>query len=146
MDRGSSTGLLRPSTLGPHGRRARGDAPGHCYDLFHDRRRGGPCACAETAHDVSDTAPTGVESSSDEGRGKDTMTDRETVGTHEATVARSQQRSDKVEADLAVHPDRWRVLTGDRPTGKLHIGHYFGSLVNRVRLQNMGLDLSLIHI
>ena len=29
-----------------------------------------------------------------------------------------------------------RILTGDRPSGKLHIGHYFGSLANRVRLQN----------
>ena len=29
-----------------------------------------------------------------------------------------------------------RILTGDRPTGKLHIGHYFGSLVNRVKLQD----------
>lgn len=29
-----------------------------------------------------------------------------------------------------------RILTGDRPTGKLHIGHYFGSLENRVRLQD----------
>ncbi len=29
-----------------------------------------------------------------------------------------------------------RILTGDRPTGKLHIGHYVGSLVNRVKLQN----------
>ena len=29
-----------------------------------------------------------------------------------------------------------RVLTGDRPTGKLHIGHYFGSLKRRVELQN----------
>ena len=28
-----------------------------------------------------------------------------------------------------------RILTGDRPTGKLHIGHYFGSLKNRVKLQ-----------
>lgn len=28
------------------------------------------------------------------------------------------------------------VLTGDRPTGKLHLGHYIGSLKNRVRLQN----------
>jgi len=28
------------------------------------------------------------------------------------------------------------VLTGDRPTGPLHIGHYFGSLANRVTLQN----------
>lgn len=28
-----------------------------------------------------------------------------------------------------------RILTGDRPTGKLHLGHYVGSLANRVRLQ-----------
>ena len=28
------------------------------------------------------------------------------------------------------------ILTGDRPTGRLHLGHYSGSLVNRVRLQN----------
>jgi len=29
-----------------------------------------------------------------------------------------------------------RILTGDRPTGKLHLGHYVGSLVNRIRLQD----------
>ncbi len=29
-----------------------------------------------------------------------------------------------------------RILTGDRPTGKLHIGHYFGSLQSRVKLQD----------
>lgn len=29
-----------------------------------------------------------------------------------------------------------RILTGDRPTGKLHLGHYMGSLGNRVRLQD----------
>lgn len=29
-----------------------------------------------------------------------------------------------------------RILTGDRPTGKLHLGHYVGTLKNRVRLQN----------
>ena len=28
------------------------------------------------------------------------------------------------------------ILTGDRPTGPLHLGHYIGSLQNRVRLQN----------
>ena len=32
--------------------------------------------------------------------------------------------------------ERKRILTGDRPTGKLHIGHYLGSLKNRVRLQD----------
>ena len=31
-----------------------------------------------------------------------------------------------------------RILTGDRPTGRLHIGHYFGSLKNRVELQESG--------
>lgn len=30
------------------------------------------------------------------------------------------------------------ILTGDRPTGHLHVGHYVGSLQNRVRLQNSG--------
>jgi tryptophanyl-tRNA synthetase len=29
-----------------------------------------------------------------------------------------------------------RLLTGDRPTGRLHLGHYVGSLANRVRLQH----------
>lgn len=31
-----------------------------------------------------------------------------------------------------------RILTGDRPTGRLHVGHYVGSLKERVRLQNEG--------
>ncbi|RMF63296.1 MAG: tryptophan--tRNA ligase [Calditrichaeota bacterium] len=31
---------------------------------------------------------------------------------------------------------RKRILTGDRPTGKLHLGHYVGTLANRVRLQD----------
>ena len=30
------------------------------------------------------------------------------------------------------------ILTGDRPTGKLHLGHYVGSLKRRVLLQNSG--------
>ncbi|MDU1879051.1 MAG: tryptophan--tRNA ligase, partial [Finegoldia magna] len=30
------------------------------------------------------------------------------------------------------------ILTGDRPTGKLHLGHYVGSLKNRVIMQNKG--------
>ena len=34
--------------------------------------------------------------------------------------------------------DKIRTLTGDRPTGKLHIGHYFGSLKTRVEMQNSG--------
>ncbi len=32
--------------------------------------------------------------------------------------------------------ERKRILTGDRPTGRLHLGHYVGSIKNRVRLQD----------
>lgn len=34
--------------------------------------------------------------------------------------------------------EKKRILTGDRPTGRLHIGHYFGSLKTRVEMQNSG--------
>ena len=34
--------------------------------------------------------------------------------------------------------DKKRIVTGDRPTGRLHIGHYFGSLKYRVKLQESG--------
>ena len=37
-----------------------------------------------------------------------------------------------------------RVLTGDRPTGQLHLGHLFGSLQNRARLQEDGQDLLVL--
>ena len=35
-------------------------------------------------------------------------------------------------------PKRKVILTGDRPTGRLHVGHYVGSLKRRVELQNSG--------
>lgn len=34
--------------------------------------------------------------------------------------------------------EKKRILTGDRPTGRLHIGHYFGSLKTRIEMQNSG--------
>jgi tryptophanyl-tRNA synthetase len=37
-----------------------------------------------------------------------------------------------------------RVLTGDRPTGALHLGHYFGTLANRVRLQRNGHEIFIV--
>jgi tryptophanyl-tRNA synthetase len=33
-------------------------------------------------------------------------------------------------------PNKKRILTGDRPTGRMHLGHYVGTLANRVRLQD----------
>jgi tryptophanyl-tRNA synthetase len=56
----------------------------------------------------------------------------------------SQRRSDALERDLRVNPQKYRVLTGDRPTGALHVGHYFGSLRNRVRLQGLGVEVYVI--
>ncbi|MGC5628354.1 tryptophan--tRNA ligase [Georgenia sp. Z1344] len=69
-----------------------------------------------------------------------TDTTDELSGADSATFARSQSRSDAIEADLRENPGRYRMLTGDRPTGQLHIGHYFGSLANRVRIQELGVE------
>jgi tryptophanyl-tRNA synthetase len=56
----------------------------------------------------------------------------------------SEQRSTDLELAIAARPSAFRVLTGDRPTGPLHIGHYFGTLENRVRLQDAGVDLLVL--
>ena len=39
---------------------------------------------------------------------------------------------------------RYRILTGDRPTGPLHLGHYFGTLRNRARLQDLGAEIYVL--
>ena len=57
---------------------------------------------------------------------------------YSATFEAAQERSKKLEEDLIKNPEKYRVLTGDRPTGRLHIGHLFGSLQNRVRLHKLG--------
>ncbi len=49
-----------------------------------------------------------------------------------------------LEAEIAGDPAAFRVLTGDRPTGALHLGHYFGTLENRVRLQELGVELFIL--
>ncbi len=60
--------------------------------------------------------------------------------TSDASLARTRRRSAEIEEQIAADPGRFRVLTGDRPTGNLHLGHYFGSLLNRVRLQRAGVE------
>src|SRR5574344_605339 len=52
--------------------------------------------------------------------------------------------SNKIETDIVINPSKYRVLTGDRPTGRLHIGHYFGSLQNRVRLSQLGVPTMIL--
>ncbi|AWL39398.1 MULTISPECIES: tryptophan--tRNA ligase [Streptomyces] len=53
-------------------------------------------------------------------------------------------RSAELERQIAVDPGRFRILTGDRPTGALHLGHYFGTLHNRVRLQDLGAEVFVL--
>ena len=61
-----------------------------------------------------------------------------------ATFEAEQERSREVMARLEKDPGSFRMLTGDRPTGRLHLGHLFGSLQERVRLQNMGVQSNII--
>lgn len=51
-------------------------------------------------------------------------------------VARSTKGRESVAARTAQQPTKGRLLTGDRPTGRLHLGHYVGTLANRVKLQD----------
>lgn len=61
-----------------------------------------------------------------------------------STYEAALERSRAIEKDIQVNPKKYRVLTGDRPTGRLHIGHYFGSLQNRVRLSKLGVPTCIL--
>ncbi len=62
-------------------------------------------------------------------------------GSYEAAL----RRSNEIQADIdAGKTEKYTMLTGDRPTGRLHLGHYFGTLVERVRLQNLGVKTNVI--
>jgi len=54
------------------------------------------------------------------------------------------QRSAELEELIHRDASRFRILTGDRPTGQLHLGHYFGTLRNRVRLQDLGAEVFVL--
>ena len=62
------------------------------------------------------------------------------TSTSDASLARSKARSAEIDLAIDQDPSRFRILTGDRPTGHLHLGHYFGTLRNRVLLQDRGVD------
>lgn len=61
-----------------------------------------------------------------------------------ASVSAAQRRSAELEREIAERPSAFRILTGDRPTGPLHLGHYAGTLANRVRLQAAGVEVFLV--
>jgi tryptophanyl-tRNA synthetase len=75
------------------------------------------------------------------------MSSSATDATHHragGTFEEAVRRSAALRADFARHPGRYRVLTGDRPTGALHVGHYFGSLKDRVALQGLGVETFIV--
>jgi tryptophanyl-tRNA synthetase len=61
-----------------------------------------------------------------------------------AQMTPAQRRSAELEALIDRDATAFRVLTGDRPTGRLHLGHYFGTLRNRVRLQDLGAEVFVL--
>ncbi|MGC1209068.1 MAG: tryptophan--tRNA ligase [Ornithinimicrobium sp.] len=61
-----------------------------------------------------------------------------------SSLRRTVERSAQIEREIATDPSQFRVLTGDRPTGNLHLGHYFGTLANRVSLQRSGVETLIL--
>lgn len=70
-----------------------------------------------------------------------TVVDRSELDAAEhASLTAARERSREIEIEMRERPERFRMLTGDRPTGSLHIGHYLGSLRNRVSAQALGVE------
>jgi len=60
------------------------------------------------------------------------------------SISLAQRRSAELEELIDTDAGVFRILTGDRPTGLLHLGHYFGTLRNRVRLQDLGAEVFVL--
>ena len=60
--------------------------------------------------------------------------------TSDASLRASIRRSDEIDRQISETPEKFRMLTGARPTGNLHLGHYLGTLRNWVKLQDRGVD------
>lgn len=64
---------------------------------------------------------------------------------NEGSLDAAGKRSERIAADIkAGNVDNYTMLTGDRPTGRLHLGHYFGTIRERVRLQNAGVNTNIV--
>ncbi|MBE6481711.1 MAG: tryptophan--tRNA ligase [Actinomyces ruminicola] len=88
-----------------------------------------------TQHDVTagSPSPSNAANGTDAGEALSRSTDA-------ASLARSLARSAEIEADLDVNPGRYRMLTGVRPTGNMHLGHYFGTMHSWQPIQDRGVD------
>jgi tryptophanyl-tRNA synthetase len=64
--------------------------------------------------------------------------------TSDASLTRSFLRSNQIREQIEKDPSGFRVMTGDRPTGNLHIGHLLGSLQNRLEVQQLGVETFIL--
>jgi len=64
--------------------------------------------------------------------------------TSDASLTRSFLRSRQIRSQIEKDPSGFRVMTGDRPTGNLHIGHLLGSLQNRLEVQQLGVETFIL--
>ena len=71
-------------------------------------------------------------------------TGTEVSATVSGSLTAALRRSAEIKRRIEREPHSFRILTGDRPTGDLHLGHYFGTLQNRVRLQDAGTELFVL--
>jgi len=87
------------------------------------------------------SAKTTPDSDTQNGPHLDTRADEpKETASFEATERRSAELLTQIRKD----PSPFRILTGERASGRLHVGHYFGSLLNRVRLQDQGVEIFIV--
>lgn len=66
------------------------------------------------------------------------------MATESDTFLAQKKISDKTLAEILENPQKFTMLTGDRPTGRLHMGHLFGTIVERVKMQDLGVHTNII--
>ena len=60
------------------------------------------------------------------------------------TFTATTARMTRLRSEIAARPEQHRILTGERPTGRLHLGHLFGTILERVRLQTAGVETFVV--
>ncbi len=65
-------------------------------------------------------------------------------GGNSETFLSQKKMSDELKLEIDKEPGKFTMLTGDRPTGRLHLGHYFGTIIERVAIQNRGVITNIV--
>ncbi len=60
------------------------------------------------------------------------------------TFLSQKKMSDETKEQIEKDPRKFVMLTGDRPTGRLHLGHFFGTIIERVAMQDKGVNTNIV--